>query len=270
VPSKLICLPLEFSFCLHILKQCYCNKFYFLFFSQVAASRRPVPVWAFLGRTSAGLPFQFVTHLTISIFLLSCQSCAWFLHCVSQRWIWSLSLRGCAPGGCVPGTSLVFIFASQGTGGVVRSCCSLYFLRAVQVLVSAWIFLLSSSAPVRKNRQEQKLRLLLKSSLASSKVSILVWISVWIIVGRYRYSSWVTGSKHSKIRGLNCSSAVISRTRPPVVRWNAYDDIYCSLIWFLSSISHVFLLAPIRVSAAVPNPVLNVNRCSIAMWSWSC
>jgi hypothetical protein len=37
----------------------------------------------------------------------------------------------------VPGPSLVFIFASQGTGGVVRSCCSLYFLRAVQVLVSA-------------------------------------------------------------------------------------------------------------------------------------
>jgi hypothetical protein len=130
VPSKLICLPLEFSFCLHISKRCYCNKFYFLFFSQVAASRQPVPVWAFLGRTSAGLPFQFVTHLTILIFLLSCQSCAWFLHCVSPRWIWSLSLRGCAPGGCAPGTSLVFIFATQGTGGVVRSCCSLDFLRS--------------------------------------------------------------------------------------------------------------------------------------------
>jgi hypothetical protein len=163
----------------------------------------------------------------------------------------------------------LFLLAKAPVELFVRAAHCTFF-----VLCKCWslreFFCSVSSAPVRKNRQEQKLRLLLKSSLASSKVSILVWISVWIIVGRYRYSSWVTGSKHSKIRGLNCSSAVISRTRPPVVRWNAYDDIYCSLIWFLSSISHVFLLAPIRVSAAVPNPVLNVNRCSIAMWSWSC
>jgi hypothetical protein len=33
----------------------------------------------------------------------------------------------------------------------------------------------------------------------------------------------------------------------------------CSLIRFLLSISHVFLLAPIRVSAAVSNPVPRVN-----------
>jgi hypothetical protein len=80
--------------------------------------------------------------------------------------------------------------------------------------------------------------------------------------------SWVTGSKDSRLSSLNRSSTVISRTRPPGVRWNDYKDINCSLIWFLLSISHVFLLASFCVSTAIPNPVSRANRFSIAIRSW--
>jgi hypothetical protein len=65
----------------------------------------------------------------------------------------------------------------------------------------------------------------------------------WIVAGRCCYSSWVTGWKDSRIRGLNCSPAVISRMRPPVVRWNNCEDINYSSIRFLSSISHHFLFS---------------------------
>jgi hypothetical protein len=37
---------------------------------------------------------------------------------------------------------------------------------------------------------------------------------------------------------------------------------------FLSLVSHVFLLASIHVSAAVPNPISRVDSFSIAMRSW--
>jgi hypothetical protein len=47
-----------------------------------------------------------------------------------------------------------------------------------------------------------------------------------------RYSSWVTGSKDSRIRGSNRSPAVISRTRPPGVRWNNCEDIKYFLVDF--------------------------------------
>jgi hypothetical protein len=45
------------------------------------------------------------------------------------------------------------------------------------------------------------------------------------------------------------------------------EDINCSLFWFLSSIPHVVLLALIRVLAAIPNPILRTDGCSIAMRS---
>jgi hypothetical protein len=43
----------------------------------------------------------------------------------------------------------------------------------------------------------------------------------------------------------------------------------CLLIRFLSSISHVVLLAPFRVSAAVTNPVPKADKFAISVRSWS-
>jgi hypothetical protein len=90
----------------------------------------------------------------------------------------------------------------------------------------------------------------------------------WIIVGRWWYSSWVTRSKDSRIRGLNHSSTVISRTCPSGVRWNACEVIYCSLTQFLSSILHVFLPASIHVSVAIPNSVPRADSLLIARRFW--
>jgi hypothetical protein len=47
------------------------------------------------------------------------------------------------------------------------------------------------------------------------------------------------------------------------------EDINCFSIRFLSSISHVVLLSPFRVSAAVPNPVPTVDCFAIAVQSWA-
>jgi hypothetical protein len=58
-------------------------------------------------------------------------------------------------------------------------------------------------------------------SSSTSKASIFVWISVWIIAERWQYNSWVVGSKDSMIRGLNHSSTMIFWTCPLVIRWNA-------------------------------------------------
>jgi hypothetical protein len=80
--------------------------------------------------------------------------------------------------------------------------------------------------------------------------------------------SWATGSKSSRFSSSNRSHVVISRTRPQDVRWNAWEDINWVLVWFFSSISHVFLPASICVSAVVPNPVLRADSFSIAMRSW--
>jgi hypothetical protein len=59
---------------------------------------------------------------------------------------------------------------------------------------------------------------------------------LWIIAGRSWHSSWVAGSKDSRILGSNRSSTAIFWTWPPGVRWNICEDIYCSSIQFLSSI----------------------------------
>jgi hypothetical protein len=47
-----------------------------------------------------------------------------------------------------------------------------------------------------------------------------------------------------------------------------HEDINCFSIRFLSSISHVVLLAPFCVSIAVHNPVLKVDCFAIAVRSW--
>jgi hypothetical protein len=105
-------------------------------------------------------------------------------------------------------------------------------------------------------------------AIRCSSVPFFLWIIVWIIAGRSRYSSWVTRPKDLRFCGSNRSPAVISRTRPPGVWWNAWEDIKCSLIRFLSSISHVVLLALFRVSAVIPNPVPRADSLSIARRSW--
>jgi hypothetical protein len=87
---------------------------------------------------------------------------------------------------------------------------------------------------------------------------------VWIIAG----GSWscleLPDQKDLRFCGLNCSSVVVSQTRPPGVRWNACEDINCSSIQFLSLISLVILLAPIHVSAVFPSLVPRVNSLPIA------
>jgi hypothetical protein len=93
-------------------------------------------------------------------------------------------------------------------------------------------------------------------------------VLVWIVTGRSRYSSWVTGSKDSRFHGSNCTPAATSWTRSPVVWWNTCEDINCSLIRFLLSISHVVLLAPFRVSVVLPNPVPRADSSAIAVRSW--
>jgi hypothetical protein len=42
-----------------------------------------------------------------------------------------------------------------------------------------------------------------------------------------RVCYWPIGSEVSRIRGLNRSPAVVSRTRPPGVRWNSWEEINC-------------------------------------------
>jgi hypothetical protein len=93
--------------------------------------------------------------------------------------------------------------------------------------------------------------------------------SLWfgLLQGRKQCHSWATGSKSSRFYSLNCSLTVTSRTRPSGIRWNACEDISCSSARFLSSISHVVLLALFCVSAAVSNPVLKADSFAIAVWS---
>jgi hypothetical protein len=85
------------------------------------------------------------------------------------------------------------------------------------------------------------------------------------IVGK---SVRVAGSKDSRIRGSNRSSAVVSRTRLSGVRWNVCEDINYFWVVFLSSIVHVVLLASFRISVVVPSPVLKTDSLSIARRSW--
>jgi hypothetical protein len=98
----------------------------------------------------------------------------------------------------------------------------------------------------------------------STKLVIFLLCESW----RSLYSSWVLELKDSRIRGLNRTYTVIFRTRPPGVRWNNCEDINWVLIWFLSSISLVVLLAPFRVSAMVPSPVPSADSLRIASRSW--
>jgi hypothetical protein len=85
----------------------------------------------------------------------------------------------------------------------------------------------------------------------------------WRPVGFLSYRT-----KSSRICGLNRSPVVVFRTRPAGVRWNAWEEINCFWVEFLSSISHVFLLALFRVFVAVPSPVSNADSLSIARRSW--
>jgi hypothetical protein len=78
------------------------------------------------------------------------------------------------------------------------------------------------------------------------------------------YCFLVTGSKESMIRGLNCSPALVFRTRPPGVRLNDCEGMNCFSSRFLSSILHVILLAPFRVFAVVSSPVLKADSLCIA------
>jgi hypothetical protein len=78
----------------------------------------------------------------------------------------------------------------------------------------------------------------------------------------------VSESKGSRICGLNRSPAMIFRTRPPVIRWNTFEDINYSFIQFLSSISHVILLTPFRVFTTIPNLLPKADNSAIAMQSW--
>jgi hypothetical protein len=80
------------------------------------------------------------------------------------------------------------------------------------------------------------------------------------------FHSWVIGSKDSRFFGLNCSFVLIFQTCPPDVRWNACEDINCSSIQFLSSISLVVLLAPF--CAAIPSLVLRADSLPVARQSW--
>jgi hypothetical protein len=60
----------------------------------------------------------------------------------------------------------------------------------------------------------------------SSDLIHFVWYCcVWIIADEAGNCSWVTGPKDSRIRGLNRFSAVVSRTRPPAVQWNVWEEI---------------------------------------------
>jgi hypothetical protein len=85
----------------------------------------------------------------------------------------------------------------------------------------------------------------------------------------FRSYLWATGSKSLMFSSSNCSQTVVSWTRPQGIRWNNYEDMNWFSIWFLSSVSHVFLPALICVSDVVSNSVSRVNSYSIAMWSWS-
>jgi hypothetical protein len=84
-----------------------------------------------------------------------------------------------------------------------------------------------------------------------------------------RYWSWVTGPKDSRFPTPNYTLTMNSRTRTPIVWWNGCKDINCFSSRFLSSISHVFLLALIHVSVVVLNPVSRAYSLSIAMRYWS-
>jgi hypothetical protein len=140
------------------------------------------------------------------------------------------------------------------------SLCSSYFLLISWHFVSVWIWrlrlirpspLAQDSAPFVAHRWFSVFpRLLFKSSLTCAVQGGSLGINssdyVWMVAGWSRYSSWVAGPKDSRVRSLNRSPVVVSRTCPPGVWWNACEDINCSSIWFLLSISLVVLPAPFQ------------------------
>jgi hypothetical protein len=154
----------------------------------------------------------------------------------------------CAPRVCVPSLCLIFPWS-------LSACQGLVLVSIEQAPCSATDFLLllavsSGGSPM-------------PLVAAHGKVHIFLMFFdsdlVRIFVGDSWYSYWVVGSEDLMVRGSNRFFTIIFWTRPPDVRWNNCEDINSSLIWFLSSILHVFLLGPIHISVAVPNPVLRVD-----------
>jgi hypothetical protein len=113
-----------------------------------------------------------------------------------------------------------------------------------------------SSASRCNNPSKERLPPFLIQS--SSQFRFFCRVLVWIVAGIHpgltpRSYSWAAGSKNSSFPNKNCTPAVIFRTRSPGVRWNNCEDINWFLTQFSLSISHMILLAPIHISAAIPN-----------------
>jgi hypothetical protein len=101
-----------------------------------------------------------------------------------------------------------------------------------------------------------------------SSSSVLLVIELMQV--KSRVCHWATISRVLRFRGLNCSPEVVFRTRPPSVRWNAWEEINCFLSRLVLSISHVITLAPFRVSSVDPSSLPKADSLSIANQSWAC
>jgi hypothetical protein len=212
---------------------------------------------------------SFPVLCSLSRNLLPCaQGFAWFLCCRLQLLFWKLHwLYFCARPGRM--RSLSFVFTRVPWYLSTESGARRQIFSAPGSSIQ-FIFLPPGHAPAAQFIGVRRLRVPHSAPGRTWLWCDLLYVLEGIIVGRCRYNSWVTESKDFSICSLNHFFMVIFRTWPPGVRWNICEDINCYSIWFLSSILHVVLLAPIRVSVVVHNLVPRVNSCSIAIWSWLC